>query len=330
MKTANAFQETLARWFTATAKDYPWRRTKDAYAILVSEMMLQQTQVATVIGKRYFERWLEAFPTAEALAGATEEQILRLWEGLGYYARARNLQKAAKLVAADYGGQFPADFAKLRALPGLGDYTAGAVATFAYNLAVPIVDANIARVLARLYAYDEPIDSDAGKKQLWAWAAALVPQEAPGHYNAAIMELGQQICTNRSPQCAICPVANHCQSKGPAAEQRPVKQPRRETVFLTEHTLWCVADGQVLLAQEQGKRRTGLWKLPERPEDYFVRNLLPLIYSANYTITHHRVKLQVYEVAKLSPKSGETWVPLSSLPVLPMPSPYRKAITALL
>jgi A/G-specific adenine glycosylase len=325
------FQEALQAWFRATAKDYPWRRTQDGYAILVSEMMLQQTQVATVLGKGYFERWLQAFPTPAALAAAPEEQVLRLWEGLGYYNRARNLQKTAKIIVAEYGGVFPQDWATLRALPGLGDYTAGAVATFAYDQQVPIVDANIARVLARLYNFRSPIDEDAGKKQLWTWAGSLVPQRSPGQYNAALMELGQQICVNRQPACHACPVAGYCQGKNQAPGELPVKRSPRETVFLTEHTAWCVQGDRVLLAQESGKRRTGLWKLPEREEAYFTRRLSPQLYASNYTITHHRVKLLVYEVpgSEQQPLAGESWMPLLELPQLPMPSPYRKAVTSL-
>ena len=324
-----AFQREVVEWFQAEGRDYPWRRTRDPYAILVSEMMLQQTQIATVLGRRYFEKWLEKFPTVEILAQADEAELLRVWEGLGYYRRARNLQRAAQVVVRDYGGVFPNSVAELERLPGLGRYTAGAVATFAFGAAVPIVDANIARVLARLYNYREEIDSSSGQTFLWNTAALLVPQQGARDYNSGLMELGQRLCTPRSPQCGACPVQAHCAGTHQQPETLPVKRPPRSTVHLTEHVAWAVRDGALLLHQEQGQRRQGLWKLPERPEDIFLRQSAPVMASLTYTITHHRVRLRVYEAPWFIQNSSEFWHPLGDLAALPMPSPYRKIINSI-
>jgi A/G-specific adenine glycosylase len=198
------------------------------------------------------------------------------------------------------------------------------------DLPLPIVDANIARVLARLFYYQKEIDSTEGRRQLWEWAAALVPQENSGAYNSAIMELGQRICTSRQPQCQNCPVAKYCRSLGNHPQNLPIKKERRKTVFLTEHVAWVSRGGKLLLKQETGNRRQGLWKLPERPEATFSESLAPLVHSSQYTITHHRVSLQVYEMSNLKPQSDESWHPLGTLPHLPMPSPYRRVVQALL
>lgn len=323
------FQAAIVAWFAAEGKDYPWRRTEDPYAILVSEMMLQQTQIATVLGKRYFERWLELFPTPAALSAAAEPTLLRAWEGLGYYQRARNLQRAAQAIVTEHGGTFPQSVEELLKLPGLGRYTAGAVATFAFDLPAPIVDANIARVLARLFNFREAIDSEAGKSQIWQWAEQLVPQRQARQYNSGLMELGQRICTARKPACDVCPVAKHCAGCTQEPEMLPVKLPKRATVHLTEHVAWCVRKGKILLHQEQGARRHGLWKLPERDEAHFTRTLAPLLHESSYTITHHRVRLLVYEAVDLNLEENEHWQPVSQLATLPMPSPYRRVADAL-
>ncbi len=326
-----AFQNSLVKWFTKNAKNYPWRRTIDPYAILVSEMMLQQTQVATVLGRGYFGRWMEAFPTALALAKASEQQILSLWEGLGYYSRARNLQKAAQVVVEQHDGEFPKDLNALLTLPGLGLYTAGAVATFAFDQPVPIVDANIARVLSRLFSLEEPIDEKQGRDLIWHWATTLVPLDKPGRYNAALMELGQQICINREPQCQVCPVAAFCFGKAREPARLPLKKARRETEFTQEYVAWCVSEHGLLMHQETGKRRGGLWKLPEREESFFTRCLAKQVYAARYSITHYRVQLAAYEVParRMILEPGDSWVPLSKLKSTPMASPYRKAVECL-
>ena len=196
------FRTQLLDWFRATGRDYPWRRTQDPYAILVSEMMLQQTQIATVLGRDYYQRWMTSFPDLATLAAASEPEILRAWEGLGYYRRARNLQKTAQAVLALPDAAFPRSLPGLLALPGIGPYTAAALASFAWNLPAPLVDGNVARLLARLLGSDAPIDRPPMQAQLWAWADALLCRAEPRLYNSALMELGQRLCTPRATATA--------------------------------------------------------------------------------------------------------------------------------
>jgi A/G-specific adenine glycosylase len=322
------FQAQLLAWFRAEGRDYPWRQTHDPYAILVSEMMLQQTQIATVLGRGYYQRWMDAFPDVATLAAAPEPEILRVWEGLGYYSRARNLQKAAQAVVTQHGGEFPRSVEGLLSLPGIGRYTAGAVASFAWNLPAPLVDGNVARVFARLFACDEPIDRPPMLRQLWDWAEALLSRAEPRLYNSALMELGQRLCTPRSPACLICPVQSCCASAGPSAASRPKKSPARATVEVIEHALFAIRNNQILLHQESGKRRQGLWKLPERtPEE---TTALPLLLTTTYAITHHRVTLHIHAAPEATAAPEETWQDLSEVAALPMPGPYRKVLHQLL
>ena len=326
----SAFQKAVTAWFDAEGKDYPWRATRDPYAVLVSEMMLQQTQIATVLGRGYYANWLQRFPSPEALAKADESTVLKAWEGLGYYSRARNLHKAAKYISCELGGVFPETAEAILKLPGVGRYTAAAVATFAYGHAEPIVDANIARVLARLFAFSDAIDSTTGTRQLWDWAAELVPTKNPRAYNSGLMELGQQICKPRQADCEICPIAKFCASRDGDPEALPVKKPRTKTVYLDEHVFYaCNDDGSVLLEQEQKRRRQGLWKFPAISEEGDWSGL-PILYKARYGITHHQVTLFVHALEDPA-KAGkhQRLVPADELDDIPMPSPYRKALIAI-
>ncbi len=321
----------LGAWFREEGKDYPWRRTADPYAILVSEVMLQQTQIATVLGpKDYYRRWLEIFPDVATLARAPEDAVLKAWEGLGYYRRARNLQKAARAVVEEFDGVFPSRAADILKLPGVGRYTAGAVASFAFNLPEPIVDANIARVLARLYDYRGHIDSEPGKKFLWDRASALVAGEGAREFNSAIMELGQRICLPRAPACRDCPVAASCASREKNPGELPLKKARVEIEKVDEHVLFCAREESILLhREEKGRRREGLWRLPERPREELAG--LPLLLEMKYSITRYRVTLRVYDAAApAKPGPGEKRIPLEDLPGIPMPAPYRKAVETIL
>lgn len=321
------FQNAIITWFSENAEDYPWRRTRNPYEVLVSELMLQQTQIATVLGKRYFERWLEQFPDVDTLATAEEEAILKAWEGLGYYRRARNLQKAAQVIANDWGSEFPRSLDAIEALPGVGRYTAGAVVSFAYDQPAPIVDANIARVLARLFDYPAAVDSTAGIKEIWKRAEQLLPEERVRDYNSGLMELGQKVCTARNPDCLECPVADFCATRSP--EELPIKKPRTKTVFLDEHVVYLRnRKGEISLQQETGKRRQGLWKLPAAQEAIEGRILLKMQYS----ITHYRVTLIVHEGTgeDVDREAELTAFSLANLNEVPMPSPYRKALDALM
>ena len=324
------FHARLLAWYRLDARDYPWRRTEDPYVILVSEMMLQQTQIATVLGRGYFARWMELFPNVSTLAAATETEILKAWEGLGYYSRARNLQRAARAIVEEHGGKFPDSFEAILSLPGVGRYTAGAVYSFAYNRPAPIVDGNIARVLARLFCLEEEVNAPAGQRILWDWASALTHPSEPRHANSAMMELGQRVCTPRQPSCPDCPVQQFCQSSGSSAIDYPKKKPARAVIQVQEHVIWAVRDDSLLLRQETGRRRQGLWRLPERTITEVTHPPLPPLLTMTYAITHHRVNLSVYEALDCTAQEGEIWQPLSSLPSLPMPGPFRRAVDAIL
>jgi len=327
---AQAFQSSLIDWFKEVAKDYPWRQTTDPWHILVSEVMLQQTQVATVLGKGFYTRFLERYPTPASISNAPEQEILSAWEGLGYYRRVRNLQKAAKAICENHEGIFPTQHAEILDLPGIGQYTAGAVASFAYNQSQPLVDANVSRIFSRLFDYQERVDSTIGAKQLWQWAGELVSPGHPRLYNSALMELGQQICTNKSPQCPICPVQTYCQTSDPS--RLPLKKARKKTVLLDELCMLAIdpKNKTILLHKANDTaRRSGMWKLPER-QSHELENQ-PLLLKQNYAITHHKVTLYVYQAPdKIELLEDEAWQPLSSLDALPLPSPFRKAINTLL
>ena len=219
----------LLDWFYKNRRSLPFREDPTPYHVWLSEVMLQQTRVSAVLP--YYYRFLEELPDIPALAACGEEKLHKLWEGLGYYSRVRNLQKAAKLVCAQYGGELPADYDALRALPGIGDYTAGAIASISFGLPVPAVDGNVLRVLARLTADREDVLKPAAKKRLSALAAQMVPADRPGAYNQAIMELGETICLpNTAPDCSRCPLNDLCEANrlGCAAEL-PVRAPKKET-----------------------------------------------------------------------------------------------------
>jgi A/G-specific adenine glycosylase len=318
-------RRSLIAWFAKAARDLPWRSTRDPYAIFVSELMLQQTQVATVIP--YYERWLARFPDFLALAAADESDVLSVWQGLGYYSRARNLHRAARHIVAHHGGLMPKDPEQIRALPGVGRYTAGAVASFAFDLPEPLVDANVARVLARLMNLSDPIDSTAGQRALWNQASELVPAKSPGKFNAALMELGAILCKPREPGCLLCPVQRNCGAhRADTVTTIPQKKPRRKTIDLDEPCAWIQRDQQILLEQQVGTRWRGLWKLPaiDSVPD------APSILSLEYPFTHHRVTLSVFHAA--APKvlrENLAWHKLADLPDVPLAAPHRRAIDQL-
>ncbi len=328
----------LELWFDKEGLDYPWRRTHDPYAILVSELMLQQTQIATVLGRGYYARWMERFPDVATLAAALEHEVLRTWEGLGYYRRARFLHQIAKAVVKDHGGVFPRDPETIRALPGVGRYTAGAVASFAFDAAEPIVDGNVARVLSRLCNDPTPVDTTAGQARLWEHAHLLVRSaKSPRRLNSALMELGQRLCRTGAPLCAECPVKSHCRADDPAS--LPLKTKRITITEVTERVFFHRTDEGILLQQETGNRRTGLWKLPPLPDD--LATPPPVLHKAHYTITRYRVTLWIHDSpipqstppplhSSSHPPLHHSIIPFASLPQLPMPSPYRKALNAVL
>lgn len=319
------FRDALAAWFARQGKDYPWRRTTDPYRVLVSEVMLQQTQIATVLGRGFYARFLDRFPDVPTLAAAEDEPLLKAWEGLGYYRRARMLRETARAVAAR--GSFPNSLEELQKLPGVGRYTANAVRAFAYDLPAAVVDGNVARVLARLTDYPQAVDSPAGLKHLWTIADVLADPERPRIYNSALMEVGQTCCRPGVPDCLACPVATFCETRSP--ETLPVKTAKAKMEKIHTHVLWARdAAGRVLLYQEQGKRRQGLWKLPERTAAEVAG--LPEIATRAYTITRYQVTLHIHEAEGMNAGENEEWQSEEAIAGLPMPSPYRRAVEALL
>ena len=325
-----AFQNALVKWFENEGKDYPWRETTAPWAILVSEIMLQQTQVATVLGKGHYTRFMALYPSPREMAEATEQEILKAWEGLGYYRRARNLHAAARAITRDHRGIFPKKHEEIRALPGIGQYTAGAVSSFAYNESQPIVDANVARVFSRLFDFQERIDTTAGNKQLWQWANELVSHENPRAYNSALMELGQQQCSNKSPSCNSCPVSHFCHCQEPST--LPIKKSAAKITHIDEFALFAQDQhGRVLLQQVQkGQRREGMWSLPRREHEDTLD--LPLSLKTTYGITRYNVTLRIYACYKenLTLNENEAWHLPDSIEKLPMPSPDRRALETIL
>ncbi len=259
---ANSISARLLDWYDRSARELPWRGLQNPYAVWVSEIMLQQTRVETVIP--YFARWLERFPTLADLAAASEQEVLRLWEGLGYYSRARNLQRAARVVVSEYGGQLPANRASLEKLPGIGRYTAGAIASIAFGLDEPALDGNIRRVLARLFDVALPARSPAGEKRLWELARETLPAGRAGDYNQALMDLGSAICTPQNPVCLLCPLMELCQARALGVqEQRPVLPEKAPVPHITVSAAVIQRDGQVLISRRpQDGLLGGMWEFP--------------------------------------------------------------------
>ena len=256
------FTFDLLHWYATNARRLPWRGHPDPYAVWVSEIMLQQTRGETVIP--YFQYWMERFPTIPALAAATQQDVLAVWEGLGYYSRARNLHRAAQVVITDYDGELPCDMRALRSLPGIGRYTAGAIASIAFGMNEPTLDGNIRRVFARLFNVQIPARSKEGEARLWELAAANLPPGQAGDFNQALMDLGATICTPHQPNCNYCPLVGHCAAHALGVqEERPIL-PARST---TPHYLVTAAvirrDGKALIALRPPEGLLGgLWEFP--------------------------------------------------------------------
>jgi A/G-specific adenine glycosylase len=319
LENASAFRRSLAAWFALHGRHLPWRKTRDPYAILVSEFMLQQTQVATVIP--YYNRWLRRFPNFASAARASQNAILHAWQGLGYYNRARNLHATAKTVQARYRGALPSDIAAIHKLPGVGRYTANAVATFAFNQPVPIVEANSSRVLARLFDMRVPIDSAIGREKLWKNAAQLVPNRNAARFNSALIDLGALVCLPDKPKCNICPVKKFCCTKTP--EELPIKKSEPRTKQLIERHALVVSNGRVLLEQSSARWR-GMWILPRLEAPMAGEPL----YRSTFPFTHHRVTLVVHRcVVPRRIPGNQRW--FKSTDHIAMPSPHRRAAACL-
>jgi A/G-specific adenine glycosylase len=254
--------EPLLEWYDRNARVIPWRFEQSPYRTWISEIMLQQTQVDTVIP--YFERWMAQFPDVAALAAASEQDVLTLWEGLGYYSRARNLHKAARILARAYNGRLPQTVEDLQELPGIGPYTAAAIASIAFGLDAATVDGNIRRVFSRVFNLTEPLRSPVSEKRIWELAEANLPPGKAGTYNQALMDLGATICTPRSPDCDQCPISEECQAKKlGVVEDRPVKPPRKKVPSQTVTAAVIHRNGRVLLAKRPPVGLLGgMWEFP--------------------------------------------------------------------
>jgi A/G-specific adenine glycosylase len=318
------FRAALVAWYRLDGRILPWRATADPYRILVSEMMLQQTQVVTVL--RYYDRWFKLFPTLETLACADESDVLHAWQGLGYYSRARNLHRCARWVVEHCSGKLSGDVKALLQLPGIGRYTAGAVASFAFNLPAPILDANVTRVLARLINLETPIDREPAKSTLWDLAEQLVKGPEPGTFNSALMELGALVCTPRGPACERCPVKTYCRATHPL--NIPRKSIRAEVVRRQENYRWIRHGDRVLLRKCTGPRWKGMWTLPLADE---IQNDEVPVFELRHSVTRFVIHLKVFSglaPAVLAPDNS--YHRIQDLAGLPMPTPHRRSVDVLL
>ncbi len=343
------FRRRLIAWYQRSARPLPWRETRDPYRIWVSEIMLQQTTVVAVAP--YFSRFLGRFPTLADLAGGSEEEVLRLWEGLGYYSRARNLHKAAQVVMTQHGGQFPNTAAALESLPGIGRYTAGAIASFAFDRPAPIVEANTLRLYCRLLAFDGDPRSAAGQKLLWEFAARVLPRKSPGRFNQALIELGATICKPESPACPTCPVKTACAAFTQGIQHlvpRPAVRP--EMTDVTE-TAVVVMRGQqrLLIRRAPGERWGGLWDFPRFSINSHgnpaadTRAIAEIVFDRlgvqigtgkllavlRHTVTRYRITLRCYVANQVGGELADSlgvarWVTPAELDDLPLSTTGRK------
>ncbi len=345
----------LLDWFAAHARDLPWRRTRDPYAIWVSEIMLQQTQVKTVIP--YWERWLRELPDVRALVAASESRVLKLWEGLGYYTRARNLQRAARHIIGEHDGRFPESFEAVLALPGVGRYTAGAICSIAFNQPHPVLDGNVIRVLARVFAVKGNPRERATNKAFWRLAEQLVQAatetdrpDACSHLNQALMELGALICTPRQPDCPRCPWRRVCRARREGmVDQLPVRSPRAATAARHYFVFVVWQAGRVLVRpRPAGVVNAGLWEFPSvevavgASPSAVARDLLKLaaarglsvnrLGTVRCAITRYRVTLEAFTIRLPQGGSsrdaaraiGARWLPFAELARLALSSGQRR------
>ena len=328
----------LLTWYRDNKRTLPWRGTADPYAVWVSEIMLQQTRVETVIP--YFEKWMRLFPNIRALANAIEHDVLNTWEGLGYYSRARNLHKAAKIVVDQYDGILPRDLDALRKLPGIGRYTLGAIASIAFGMDIPALDGNIRRVYARLFDISEPADSTVGEKILWQLAENHLPSGQAGDYNQALMDLGATICLPKNPRCLICPLMKLCKArKNGTQDQRPLMKPKKGVPQYI-HAAGVIVNGErVLLAQRPSRGLlAAMWEFPNGrvngdPASGLAKALKAgyhlnlrakrnkeLLATVQHAYTHFKVTVHAFQCELDSmPQNGNLkWVSLRELDDYPM------------
>lgn len=317
----------LLTWYHANKREMPWRGHPDPYAVWVSEIMLQQTQVDTV--RPYFTRFLETFPTLHELAHATDEVLLKSWEGLGYYTRVRNLRKAAQCVLAEHKGMLPSTAAELHTLPGIGPYTAAAIASIAFGEAIPVVDGNVCRVFARFRQLDDNFKKEAPRKALAQWLTPhIISAQASSDFNQAMMELGALVCTPRTPACDDCPLRHDCQAyanqtqldypKSEAPKQLPT---RKGDVLILKNT-----QGELLLTQHQGERLlNGFWELPARDAlSLPKRSKKCFVYKQTFSHFHLQLTVYTHPPLHLPAPEGHQWVRLPTS--LPLTTATRKIL----
>jgi len=258
-----SLQKNLLNWFHKNQRPLPWRKKYRPYEVWVSEIMLQQTQVDTVLP--YFKRWMQLFPDIKTLAKSDEKKVLKAWEGLGYYSRARNLHQSAQWILQKHRGIFPDDYDSILALKGIGRYSAGAIASIAFNQEKPIVDGNILRVLSRIYAIDKPVDVEKNKAPFWSLEERLIPKGRARYFNQALMELGALVCTQQKPACLICPIRQFCKAgKNGRPEDYPVKSKKKKMVKVEAVALVISKNGKhLILKRPVGEIMGGLWEFPE-------------------------------------------------------------------
>jgi len=320
----------LAAWYARAKRDLPWRRSRDPYRVWVSEIMLQQTQVERV--KDFFIRFMNRFPSVQDLAAANEQAVLKHWEGLGYYRRARQLHAASKAIVAEHGGEFPRTVAGLMELPGIGRYTAGAIASIALDLPAPIVEANSRRVIARLAGHDKPVGGT-GDEPIWALASMLVPRKGAGMFNQALMDLGAMVCTPTRPLCDRCPVAVSCAARREGrVDEIPVIVAARATKRLRERAIVLRHGDRVLVAQRgKGEWWEGLWDFPREPVGTAAggKSKGRSLGRVTYTVTHHRIECMVVERRARVPAKAvarQRWVKVTALAALAMTAPGRQIV----
>lgn len=340
--TTSRLSSKLLHWYRLHKRTLPWRDHPAPYAVWVSEIMLQQTRVEAVIP--YFESWMKLFPTVDALAKASEQRVLNAWEGLGYYSRARNLHKAAKIIVDEHGGELPRDLDTLRRLPGIGRYTLGAIASIAFGMNVAALDGNIKRVYSRIFDISEPVDTPQGEALLWDVAEQQLPKKDAGDYNQALMDLGAMICVPKNPRCLICPVMQLCKARENGTQNlRPVKSPKKSVPHHTHAAGVIFENGKVLLAKRPSKGLLGgMWEFPNGRVNgdpleglgnalktgYNLRlrgtrkkvDLIQHLGIVEHGYSHFSVSVHVYQCELASEEIGENmrWIPLNKLDDYPM------------
>ncbi|GAB4489631.1 MAG: A/G-specific adenine glycosylase [Anaerolineales bacterium] len=329
------FAQAILAWYEKNARVLPWRGHLDPYAVWVSEIMLQQTRVETVIP--YFQRWLKKFPTLAALAAAPQQEVLSAWEGLGYYSRARNLQRAAQLLVREQAGKIPQSAEQLLRLPGVGRYTAAAIASIAFGQNIATLDGNLKRIFARVFGMDDPIDSPAGEKKLWRLAEEQLPPGRAGDYNQALMDLGAAICLPRSPLCPQCPLENLCEARAFGLQaELPVKTPKKAVPHRQKMAAVIILAGKTLLNQRPAAGLLGgLWEFPaaETENDsaeacaaalelFYRLKVTPLtrLPAIRHAYTHFTLTETPWrcDLLHLPADSPLRWIPLTDLPAYPM------------